>query len=211
MIKISVVIPTFNEESNIGFLIKNLLSQSYPANEILICDGGSNDKTIEIVKNYAEKNKIIKIIPRKGKCRGSGRNSGIYASKNKYVALIDAGTYPDKYWLQNLINPITKNKKIIIVYGAAKPKTSTITEKGLGAIIISKKNKLGLLYPTVSSILFDKFVWQSVGKFPESNNGEYIVEDLIFLEKLKKFKSHSILRSKIDCNMEYSFKFFRNF
>ena len=88
MIKISVVIPTFNEENNIGFLIKNLLSQSYPANEILICDGGSNDKTIEIVKNYAEKYKIIKIIPRKGKCRGSGRNSGIYASKNKYVALL---------------------------------------------------------------------------------------------------------------------------
>ena len=54
-IKISVIIPTYNEEKNISKLLYSLLNQSHKPDEIIISDGGSTDKTtkefISILKN----------------------------------------------------------------------------------------------------------------------------------------------------------------
>ena len=123
MFKISVIIPTLNEEKSITFLLECLLNQSYLPNEILISDGGSKDNTIDIVNNFSKINPCIKIIKRSGSCRGNGRNEGIENANNEYIALIDAGTYPDKNWLENLIKPIKNNQNIKIAYGSAKPIT----------------------------------------------------------------------------------------
>ena len=48
-IKISVIVPTFNEEKNISKLIKALLSQSFLPDEIIISDGYSTDNTLKII------------------------------------------------------------------------------------------------------------------------------------------------------------------
>ena len=50
--KISIIIPTLNEENNIGLLINYLIKNSNSENiqEIIVIDGGSLDRTVEIVK-----------------------------------------------------------------------------------------------------------------------------------------------------------------
>ena len=44
----SIVIPTLNEEENLGSCIKSLTEQSWPKYEVVIADGGSTDRTLEI-------------------------------------------------------------------------------------------------------------------------------------------------------------------
>ena len=83
-INISVIIPTYNEEKNISKLIKALLSQSFLPDEIIISDGCSTDNTLKIVHDLFKDNDLIKVINRKGKCRGSGRNEGIMSAKNTH-------------------------------------------------------------------------------------------------------------------------------
>ena len=61
-IKISVVVPTLNEETNIAKLLDRLLDQTMKPDEIIISDGGSIDKTIFIINKYIKKNNIIKIV-----------------------------------------------------------------------------------------------------------------------------------------------------
>lgn len=51
-IKLSVVLATFNEEANIGECLKSVKNI---ADEIVIVDGGSNDKTVEVAKSYGAK------------------------------------------------------------------------------------------------------------------------------------------------------------
>lgn len=185
-IKISVVIPTLNEEGNIKELITCLANQTFPPDEIIICDGNSSDRTIEIVKKLKEKLKNLKIVKRIGECRGAGRNSGIDQSKNDYIALIDAGTKPNNNWLEQLKIPIEKNNEIQCVYGSVAPYIHDTFSRCMSTISIGKENKKGKIIKSIASILITKNLWKVVGKFPESSENDFIVEDLIFLEKIKK-------------------------
>ena len=194
-IKISVVIPTLNEEDNIKELITCIANQTFPPDEIIICDGNSSDRTIEIIKKLKEELKNLKIVKRIGKCRGAGRNSGIDQAKNNYIALIDAGTKPHENWLEQLKIPIEKNNEIQCVYGSIAPYIYNTFSLCMSAISIGKESKKGKIIKSVSSILITKNLWKVVGKFPVNSDNNYIVEDLIFLEKIKKsglnFKTNS--------------------
>jgi len=185
-IKLSVAITIFNEEKKISQMLDSLVNQSFKINEMIFCDGGSTDRTLEIIKDYKNKGFPVRVVPRKGKCRGAGRNSAIHSSKNEYVALIDGGSIPDKDWALSLLNCVFNNPKTDVVYGSVIPQVGTILERSLAALITGKTKYPGTVNPSVSSLLLKKTVWQNIGGFPESETGRYIVEDLIFLEKLEE-------------------------
>ncbi len=54
--KVSIILPTRNEEKNIAFVLSTLLSLNYPDYEIIIMDGSTTTKTLEIARKYVEKN-----------------------------------------------------------------------------------------------------------------------------------------------------------
>ena len=79
---ISLCITTFNEEGSIGSLLNSLLSQTRKPDEILIVDGGSTDKTIEVINHYQKRFGKIKLL--KEKCtRAKGRNLGVEIAKDR--------------------------------------------------------------------------------------------------------------------------------
>ena len=57
MIKCSIITPCLNSEKTLVYSLNSVLTQAYTNIEHLIVDGGSDDKTIEIIKNYPHKNK----------------------------------------------------------------------------------------------------------------------------------------------------------
>lgn len=64
--KISIVTPVFNSENYIAETIQSVLTQSYPNIEFIIVDGGSTDRTLDIIKEFQNKtiypNQITKVI-----------------------------------------------------------------------------------------------------------------------------------------------------
>ena len=214
-ISVSVIIPTYNEEKSIEKLIDLLIIQSYPIKEIIISDAGSTDRTFEIVNNINTSNIKIIFFKRNGFCRGSGRNSGILSSSNDVIALIDAGCEPEKNWLQNLIKNYKRTNDI--VFGSAKPIYNNIFEYCLSMNIISKSNKNDLIIPTVSSMLLNKKSWEDLGRFQESKTGEYIVEDLLFINKIQQsdkniyYEENAIVNWKMLSNTSEVFRRFSEY
>ncbi len=188
-IKISVTVPVLNEEKTISSFLKSLDNQKYPADEIIICDGGSSDETINIIKNYKSKNNNIHLTSDLSICRGSGRNIAIKSSKNEYIAMIDAGTIADPLWLQNMVNKLKQNKEIQVVYGVVKPIIENLYDSSLATVILGKYYKNNELIPSVSSMLVNRNIFNKVGFFPTHKNGKYVVEDLIFLKNLNQNKN----------------------
>ncbi|HUC31462.1 MAG TPA: glycosyltransferase family 2 protein [Candidatus Paceibacterota bacterium] len=75
--KISIVTICYNSASTIEGTIKSVLSQNYPDVEYIIIDGGSTDRTVDIIKKYQDK--IAHFV--------SEKDRGIYDAMNKGVRL----------------------------------------------------------------------------------------------------------------------------
>ena len=55
MVKLSVVVPTYNEEKYIEKTLQALRKQTFTDFEIIVKDGGSKDQTVEIAEKFADK------------------------------------------------------------------------------------------------------------------------------------------------------------
>ncbi len=83
MPRISVVIPTKNEEKLLPRLLQSLRSQTLHDVEIIVADAGSTDRTVEIAKSFDA-------IVVKGGMPGMGRNAGARKAKGDIIAFFDA-------------------------------------------------------------------------------------------------------------------------
>ncbi|MCP4151501.1 MAG: glycosyltransferase [bacterium] len=109
--KVSIVVTCFNEAGNIGACVQSLLEQDYPKEkcEIVISDGGSRDKTQEIVKEYMKKEPRLKLVVEKKKGTAAGRNAGIKSATFDYIAFIDADCEAPPDWLSLLVAEFKEN------------------------------------------------------------------------------------------------------
>jgi glycosyltransferase involved in cell wall biosynthesis len=95
---VSVVIPAYNRRSTIGTSILSVLAQSVRDLEVIVVDDGSNDNTLEEVKNIAQFDARVRFVMH-GSNQGAqaARNSGIRVALGEWIAFLDS----DDTWLPN--------------------------------------------------------------------------------------------------------------
>lgn len=80
---LSIIIPALNEEKNLPFLLEGINKQTFKDYEIIVADGGSMDKTIEIAEHLG-----CKIV--KGGLPAKGRNEGAEIAQGNLFLFMDA-------------------------------------------------------------------------------------------------------------------------
>jgi len=104
---VSVIIPCLNEERRILSLLESLKAQTYPLSdmEIVIADGGSTDKTIDIIKGFISENKALKIsiITNLKRIIPAAVNLGIRSSKGEIIVRLDAHSNPNKDYIERCV------------------------------------------------------------------------------------------------------------
>lgn len=146
---ISFILPTKNEEKIIATTLSNISKYS-GKKEIIVSDGRSTDKTIEIAKLYAH---CLVIHPGPGKQNIShGKNSGAKKANGEYFVFMDADTFvvdPDKFFTK-LIRDFEKNPHIgaVTVNIKVLPEFATIGDK----IFFGMMNILNRIYNNVLHI-----------------------------------------------------------
>lgn len=101
---ISVVIPTLNSENTLERCLESIARQNYPQDkvEIIIADGGSEDKTLDIARKYTQR-----IVPNHLKTGEAGKATGVKEAKNEIIALIDSDNILDgDDWLLRMVEPL---------------------------------------------------------------------------------------------------------
>lgn len=107
--KLSIVIPTFNEEKYIVDCISSLLKQSYNDFEVIIVEDGSTDKTLDRLAELARESRI-RFYEQKHKGPAEARNVGAKHARGEILIFVDADMTFDKKFLQMLIAPIKAGK-----------------------------------------------------------------------------------------------------
>jgi glycosyltransferase involved in cell wall biosynthesis len=99
--KVSIIIPTYNEEENIRVCLESLRDDFVVKNaEIIVADGGSKDRTIKIIEDFglSHPNVAVRLIENPLKHQSFGLTAGIKAAQGKIIVRIDAhARYPKSY------------------------------------------------------------------------------------------------------------------
>ena len=104
MPKVSIVVPAYNVEEYLRECMDSLINQTLEDLEIICVDDGSTDRSPEILRQYAEKDKRIKIITKKNSGYGHTMNVGIKAATGKYLGIVE----PDDYVNSNMYKELSE-------------------------------------------------------------------------------------------------------
>ncbi|MDD4272052.1 MAG: glycosyltransferase family A protein, partial [Patescibacteria group bacterium] len=114
--KLSVVIPAYNEEDRIGGCLNSILAEMNGKNydmEIVAVNNASTDKTREIIASFPQ----VKLVDEPDKGLVKARRAGFLASTGELVANIDADTRMIPGWIDRVIEEFSKNKKLVALSG----------------------------------------------------------------------------------------------
>lgn len=132
--KLSIIIPTYNEEAYIEECLKSLEVQTYDLNlfEVIIVDGGSTDNTLKKIIRFKEKSKLnILIKENKNKTAPYAMNIGIKAAKGEIIIRIDGHAYVEKEFLEKCVDTLKRNSDVCCVGG----RIETISKNDIGEVI----------------------------------------------------------------------------
>lgn len=108
---ISVIIPVFNTEKYLKECLNSLINQTLVNIEIICINDASTDNSLNILCEYAEKDKRIKVIDLKiNKRQGGARNEGLKVAKGEYIGFVDSDDWIDIKMYQCLYEKIIEEK-----------------------------------------------------------------------------------------------------
>ena len=188
--EISVIIPTLNEEKYLEDTLLSIKWQNINVPyEIIVSDGKSKDRTVEIAKKYADK---IVICKRKG--ISLGRNVGALVAKGKYFVFVDADTLLLPNTLSEVYKEIRK-RGVALISVPVMPKNFKASNFFFYFVFnifskistFTKKPQISGIFMCVKAEYFRK-----IGGFNEELK---ILEDFDFSERIAKLGKVKIVES----------------
>jgi glycosyltransferase involved in cell wall biosynthesis len=149
---VSVIIPTYNSASFIGFAIQSVLNQSYNNIEIIVVDDGSTDDTQHILLPF--QGNIISIVT-ENKGPAHARNVGMKTASGKYIAFLDAD---DMYLVHKIELQVTFMEKYPDI-GMVTSNCSSLVDGNIAEAFHLRTyhgffDKMGLSYEDVYPVRF---------------------------------------------------------
>ena len=143
--KISVIVPAYNSEHTIEKVIQSILTQTLPADEIIVVDNGSDDDTKQIV----EKHPVTLLQENQIQSSYAARNKAIQDAKGDVLAFIDADCVASDIWLEEGIK--TLSRECVDIVG------------GKVAFTFSEKKTAAEYYDTLRHFNFKKTIAEYLG------------------------------------------------
>ncbi len=172
---VSVVVITLNEEKNIKQCLDSIFLSDYKNIEVIVVDGGSKDRTLDIVGSYLE----VKILISPLMGMTTQRNCGFFNSQGKYILSLDADMRISNTLMSSCIGEMAGENDLVALY---------VPEIVLGDTFFSKIRRFERSFYNGTVIdavrFFNKACAQQIG-FYDENMGN-ACEDWDFDKRLRK-------------------------
>ena len=111
---VSIIMSAYQAEETIGYAIKSLLTQTYQDIEILVCDDGSDDKTLQVALTWQAKDKRVRVFQSKSN-QGTYniRNDLIAESKGEYITFHDSDDHALPCRIEEQISVLVNEHKTV--------------------------------------------------------------------------------------------------
>jgi len=114
--KLSILMPVYNEETRIGDAVKQALEVDYPVEtELVVVDDGSRDNTAEILAGIRDERLHVVVHPR-NKGKGAAIQTAVDSATGDYMVILDADLEYDPLDIPKLLEPVLDGRATV-VYG----------------------------------------------------------------------------------------------
>ena len=183
---ISIITPMYNGEKYVSQTIESVISQTYPNWEMIIVDDGSKDNSPQIVENYSQKDKRIRLIWQPNAGSAAARNNALKHANGRYICFLDADDLLDNQFLEKQLHLI-KSKNAGLVYASYLGVNENNKEILKPFIVPNKVNYNGLLKTCSISCLTAMFDKEKTGEIFFNESLKSMRDDFVFwLSMLKK-------------------------
>lgn len=191
---VSIVIPCYNEEKNIGKTIDNLINNGYSElKKIIVVDDRSTDGSYKVIKEYEKKYPgLVKGVrtPKNTGCAAGAKNYGSKFAKTELVGFVDADSFPEKGAIEKMMG-FFDNEKVSAV-------TSTV--------LVHNRNNLLLRLQAIEYIVI-KFT----RKFLEFVDSIYVTPGPLAMYRRKPFEDLGRFdESNLTEDIEITWRFLAN-
>ncbi len=114
---VSVIVPVYNMGSSLESAMRSVLAQDYADIELILVDDGSKDDSYAICLKIAESDTRVRCIHTENQGSGPARNTGIAASRGKYLYFPDADDFLEPHAISTLVRATEGGKYDMIVFG----------------------------------------------------------------------------------------------
>ncbi len=164
MMKVSVIIPALNEEKNIEATLRSVREQDYKGPiELIVADGHSGDKTVNISKKYCNR-----VVEETTHTIAAGRQAGARVSHGELLLYTDADTLVDEGWVRHIVEAF-EDPKVGAVYGVIWPRDANWLEYhvigGMAMWAAILLNFIGFDYVSGNNLAIRRSVFDKIGGF----------------------------------------------
>lgn len=117
-LRLSIITPCLNAENTIRDTINSVLNQDFADMEYIVIDGGSTDKTLDILKEYSQAIDILVSEPDQG--ISDAFNKGITLASGDYIAVINADDYYEPDAFRAILETATQHKQPDVIHGSLR-------------------------------------------------------------------------------------------
>ena len=192
---LTVITAVFNGDKNLENTIKSIISQTYDKIEYIIIDGGSTDRSVDIIKKYADQ--IDYWISERDNGISDAFNKGVKLAKGDYINFQgDGDGFASKDAVERLLKGVSRDEHVFI--------SARIQRLDINGNIISKTshvkkfNKKSLLFRMSlphQGLLTHKSYFQKYGLF--DHNLKFCMDYDHLLRSYKEFRRHTLKISSL--------------
>ncbi len=182
--KISIIIPVINEAPSIVTFLKSLQQYRNKGHEVILIDGGSHDKTLQLSHNYVDQ--TITSMPG----RAAQMNLGAQHAKNTILLFLHSDTYLPKSADTIIIHALTTD----YMWGRFNVKlSSTRFIFRIIATLINLRSNITKVATGDQAIFLYKNIFNRINGYPDI----VLMEDIALSKKLRKKYSCACLTDKV--------------
>ncbi len=192
--KLSIIIPTYNEEKYIKNCIKSIRNCEFSDYEIIVVDGRSTDDTVKIAKKYADR-----VVKEEGELSiTNARNMGARIAKGEYVAFLDADSIVCNGWVDivqknlgkgvlALGGPVYYGKFIYDIYSFLFFKMNSAIRRFFNFVFLSANN-----------CVYKRDFFLKIGGFDN-----VVCEEQMMGRKIGKYKKNIVFINSLKVRLSY--------
>jgi glycosyltransferase involved in cell wall biosynthesis len=186
---LTIITPVYNGEKFMGSCLQSVIDQNCPYVEHLIMDGGSTDRTLEIVEQYAQWYQHIRVVSKSDGSQSSAMNKGIALARGKIIGFLNC----DDYYERDVFYQVLKHFRHLSDPGFLVGNCNVLNDDEK-IVYLNKPSRLSLINILIggernqfpfnpSSYFYHKSLHERAGLYDES---DHYTMDLDFLLRAVK-------------------------